>query len=167
VFVTLTYNDHKHLQNKPYLLVNNPLNISLERLFVITSTSSASASEAIINGLRPHLPVITIGNRTHGKPVGMNVWRVNGYAVAPITFKVANANGEAEYFNGITADASVNDDLQVGFGDTSEDCLAQALHYIAHGSFSVQLLANGRQSTFDEQHASLELRGFRAEIGAY
>jgi C-terminal processing protease CtpA/Prc len=164
-FVTLTYNTAKQSQNKPYLLETVPLHIPLERLFVITSTSSASASEAIINGLKPYMPVITIGNRTHGKPVGMNVWRVNGYAVVPITFKVANANGEAEYFEGIAADGLVKDDLTALFGDPSEDCLAQALYYIGHGTFSAPLLANGRADFTGE--AVPELTGFRAEIGAY
>jgi C-terminal peptidase prc len=166
-FVTLTYNTAKQSQNKPYLLETVPLHIPLERLFVITSTSSASASEAIINGLKPYMPVITIGNRTHGKPVGMNVWRVNGYAIVPITFKVANVNGEAEYFEGIAADGPVKDDLTVLFGDPSEDCLAQALHYIGHGSFSATLLANGRADFSGEAKAIPELTGFRAEIGAY
>jgi C-terminal peptidase prc len=166
-FVTLTYNARKQSQNKPYLLESLPLHISLERLFVITGTSSASASEAIINGLKPYMPVITIGDRTHGKPVGMNVWRVSGYAIVPITFKVANAAGEAEYFNGIPADARVVDDLAVIFGDPAEDCLAQALHYIQYGIFSAPLLANGRLSAEDQGPAIPELTGFRAEIGAF
>jgi C-terminal processing protease CtpA/Prc len=166
-FATLTYNTHKKSQNKPYLLESLPLNIALDRLFVITSTSSASASEAIINGLKPFMPVITIGDRTHGKPVGMNVWRASGYAIVPITFKVANADGEAEYFNGIPADARVKDDLETIFGDPAEDCLSQALHYIQYGSFSAPLLANGRISAAGDGPAVPELTGFRAEIGAF
>jgi hypothetical protein len=97
----------------------------------------------------------------------MNVWRVNGYAIVPITFKVANVNGEAEYFEGIAADGPVKDDLTALFGDPSEDCLAQALHYIGHGSFSATLLANGRADFSGEAKAIPELTGFRAEIGAY
>jgi C-terminal peptidase prc len=166
-FVTLTYNAAKQSQNRPYLLKNVPLNIPLERLFVITSAASASASEAVINGLKPYMPIITIGNRTHGKPVGMNIWRINGYAIVPITFKVANTNGEAEYFEGIAADGLVKDDLTALFGDPAEDCLAQALYYIGHGSFYAPLLSNGRVDLTGDAEAMPELTGFRAEIGAY
>jgi C-terminal processing protease CtpA/Prc len=166
-FVTLTYNTGKQSQNKQYPLQSIAVNIALERLFVITTPSSASASEAIINGLKPHMPVITIGGRTHGKPVGMNIWRVNGYAIVPVTFKVANTLGEAEYFQGIPVDAAVKDDLEVTFGDPQEDCLSQALYYIEHSTFSAPLLANGRLDATSEYQTVPELTGFRAEIGAY
>jgi hypothetical protein len=85
----------------------------------------------------------------------------------PITFKVANAAGEAEYFNGIPADARVVDDLEVIFGDPAEDCLAQALHYIQYGFFYAPLLTNGRLSAEDQCPVIPELTGFRAEIGAF
>ncbi|WP_457616943.1 S41 family peptidase [Lutibacter sp.] len=43
----------------------NSLNLST--LYVITTGSSASASELIINGLNPYINVITVGTKTHGK----------------------------------------------------------------------------------------------------
>lgn len=113
------------------------------------------------------MPVITIGDRTHGKPVGMNVWRVNGYAIVPVTFKVSNVHGEAEYFNGIAADAYVQDNLEAEFGNPAEDCLAQALYYIQHGTFSAPLLANGRIPAAGKNQTIPQLSGFRAEIGAF
>ena len=43
---------------------------TLFALIVITSRASASASELVINGLRPFMPVVLIGDATYGKPVG-------------------------------------------------------------------------------------------------
>lgn len=46
------------------------------RVFIITTSGTASASEMVINGLKPHMGagnVILIGSKTHGKPVGMYV----------------------------------------------------------------------------------------------
>ena len=48
-----------------------PINsLNLDRVFVITTSSSASASELIINGLNPYINVVTIGTTTSGKYTG-------------------------------------------------------------------------------------------------
>ena len=44
--------------------------LGLSRLFVVTTRGSASASELMINSLRPYIPVVVVGDRTYGKPVG-------------------------------------------------------------------------------------------------
>jgi C-terminal peptidase prc len=119
-FVELAYNNKLKSQNQPFNIQAQAQAINLNRLFVITTRSTASASEAIINGLESYLPVYTIGSASHGKPVGMNSlpldeegnllkWddvtaQTKGYAFLPIMFKVANASGQAEYFTGIPAD---------------------------------------------------------------
>lgn len=41
--------------------------LNLNRLYVITTSSSASASELVINGLRPYIDVKTVGKKTSGK----------------------------------------------------------------------------------------------------
>jgi carboxyl-terminal processing protease len=139
------------------------LDAKLERVFVITSRSSASASEAVINGLRPFMEVITIGDDTHGKPVGMNAREIGAYTLVAIMFKVANANGEADYFEGIRANAKISDNLAADFGDVADNCLQEALHYIQTGRFSG---VTARRS-FAPADNIIELPGFRAEIGAF
>ena len=76
--------------------------LGLGRLFVLATGSTASASEALVNGLRGiGFEVTLIGERTNGKNVGMNVfeWRdLEGYdyEFAPITFQgiqCRNADG--------------------------------------------------------------------------
>lgn len=181
-FVELTYNTNLNKQNKRFDIEAQPQAINLNRLFVITSRNTASASEAIINGLKPYMPVVTIGSASHGKPVGMNTlpidlegnlldWddineQTKGYAFLPIMFKVANSSGQAEYFTGIPADGAASDNLAAPFGDAGEDCFAQALHYIQSGTFSTPLAAAGRRSA-ETNAPQLPMKGLRAEIGAF
>lgn len=109
--------------------------LNLSRIFFITSAASASASELLINNLKPYLDVKTIGKATHGKPVGMYGFEVMDYVIAPIAFKTVNAKNVGDYYSGIAADADVADGLDKNWGDPLESCLASALAYIQTGSF--------------------------------
>ena len=180
-FVELAYNNNLKAQNQPFNIEAEAQAINLSRLFVITTRNTASASEAIINGLESYLPVYTIGSASHGKPVGMNSlpidmegkllkWnevndQTKGFVFLPIMFKVANAGGQAEYFNGIPADGAAADDLTAPFGDVNEDCFAQALHFIRTGTFSAPLAAGRKADGITEP--LLPVKGLRAEIGAF
>lgn len=113
-----------------------PSNLNLERVFIITSEHSASASESLINELRPYIDVYTIGETTHGKPVGMYGFEYGNSLLFPITFKLLNANNEGEYFNGIAPNAYVYDPISHPLGHVDEPCLKEALHFIEHGFFT-------------------------------
>ncbi len=56
--------------NKTTRFANPEQALNLQRLVVITTRGSASASELVINSLRPYIPVTIIGDTTYGKPVG-------------------------------------------------------------------------------------------------
>ena len=109
--------------------------LGLQRIFVITTASTASASETIINGLRPFTEVILIGEKSAGKNVGSSVLTHLGYAFLPITFQSQNAQSSADYFGGFAPDFEEIDDLNKGVGDPTEASTAAALHYISQGSF--------------------------------
>lgn len=111
--------------------------LNLSRIFFITTSSSASASELLINNLKPYLDVKLIGSATHGKPVGMYGFEVMDYVIAPIAFKTVNAKNVGDYYDGIAVDASVTDGLAKNWGDPLENCLATALTYIQTGSFTI------------------------------
>lgn len=111
--------------------------LNLSRIFFITTSSSASASELLINNLKPYLDVKLIGSATHGKPVGMYGFEVMDYVIAPIAFKTVNAKNVGDYYDGIAVDASVADGLAKNWGDPLENCLATALNYIQTGSFII------------------------------
>jgi carboxyl-terminal processing protease len=145
VFVNILYNNnHSDINETKQILSIAGKTLSIGRVFFITSNLTASASEALINGLKPHMGVYLIGGRTGGKPVGMNIFefkKVN-YILAPITFKLTNSLGSDEYYNGFNADTSALDDVRYDFGDRREACLKQALQFIQNGSFANNLNSN-------------------------
>ncbi|AXE18484.1 hypothetical protein DR864_12325 [Runella rosea] len=122
--------------------------LNLSRIFFITTSSSASASELLINNLKPYLDVKLIGSATHGKPVGMYGFEVMDYVIAPIAFKTVNAKNVGDYYDGIAVDASVSDGLDKNWGNPLENCLATAFNYIQTGSFTIT--ANARLSAEQE-----------------
>src|SRR5690606_31568637 len=85
----LEYNDKHQDENQRYLMENLANSVNVERVAVITTSASASASEMIINGLRPHVDVATIGGTTFGKPVGQNGFEFcEEDILRPVTFNV-------------------------------------------------------------------------------
>lgn len=139
VFAKLSYNDKNPdaTQSSTFKFVQTDYPLNLTRLVVITSEQTASASEAVINGLRPFMTVVSIGDITSGKPVGMNGWTVGEkYYYWPITFKMVNKNNEGEYFDGIAPAKIVVDDITHDFGNRAELCLKEAIYYLENGSVS-------------------------------
>lgn len=115
--------------------------INLSRVIFLTSRSSASASELIINALDPYMQVVLIGDNTFGKPVGSfplssynRILQTNNVEVVPITFAIANSAGKAEYFDGFPANFKVGDSPQFGWGDVKDLRLAAALQFIRTGT---------------------------------
>jgi carboxyl-terminal processing protease len=166
VFLNFAYNKYVAKYNDTTFDFLSPSNsLSLNRIFFITSRSTASASEAVINGLRPFFPnnIFLIGDTTDGKPVGMNVFAYTkmDYAFVPITFQLTNSEGYGGYFAGIPVDKVSSDDFTHDFGDKEEACFKQALYYISNGSFTSK---KSKQNIHRMNH---RLHGLKAEIGSY
>jgi len=126
-------------------------NLGLSRLFVLTGSGSASASEAVIYGLKPFIPVIQIGEKTYGKPVGMYATEMCGNYYFAINFEGVNAKNEGAYYSGIAPTCAVADDLNHAFGDHGEALLAGALAYREKGACAAAAVANGAaQSVADK-----------------
>ena len=129
-------NDNRLLNNSTFFTKLGSLNIS--RLFFIVSSSTASASELLINNLKPFVDVKLVGpSNTYGKPVGYFPIEVSDWYIFPVSFRTTNKNGEGSYFNGIPLDKQVGDGLNKDWGDKDESALASILKYIGTGSFSV------------------------------
>jgi len=136
VYNTLTYNN-KHVRDSyQSMIIQKKNSVQLDKLVVITTSSTASASELVISGLKPYLNIKLIGSKTHGKPVGMNIesnTKLN-LSVAPISFRNINSQGYSDYFDGIPVDFAVNDNATQDWGMQTDACLAAALNYISIGT---------------------------------
>ncbi|NCB19500.1 MAG: hypothetical protein EOM61_07770 [Bacteroidia bacterium] len=115
--------------------------LDLDRLFILTTKGSASASEVILNGLKPLMNVVHIGGTTYGKPNGMYVLPYPEgnydnplYVFLPICFFTVNSTGYGHYVDGLVPDHYRPDDLYHDFG-INDDWVNAVMNYITKGSF--------------------------------
>lgn len=108
---------------------------NLSRVFVLTTDHTASASELVINGLKPYMNVAVVGDTTYGKNVGSttivdSTGRIK-WGIQPIIVKAFNAAGQSDYSGGFAPDAVVLERLPYKpLGDVTEPLLNQALYQI-------------------------------------
>lgn len=112
--------------------------LNLQRLVVITTRGSASASELVINSLRAYIPVTIIGDSTYGKPVGQYGLRFCEKILYPVAFSIRNANNEGDFFDGLAVDCAAGDDYTHQLGDSAEASLNEALTFIRTGACSAR-----------------------------
>lgn len=117
-------------------LPTTPLS-GIYRLVVITSGSTASASEMVINGLRPYMPVELVGNATFGKPYGSQPRDSCGTTYSAVNIEIVNALGTADFGQGFAPTCAVADDVTKPWGDATELRTAAALGFIATGACPV------------------------------
>lgn len=134
IFAASEHNDRNRRLNDVIRFTRPASVVTLSRLVVLTTRASASASELLINGLRPFLPVIVVGERTLGKPVGQYGLPFCDKVFAPVAFAMTNARGEGGYFEGLAPTCAAPDDLDHDLGTPNEASLAAALAYVATGA---------------------------------
>ena len=140
VFAQTQHNDKLSSLNEDYLFEATAAQLKMDRLYVISSAETASASELLINGLSPYIDVILIGDDTTGKNVGSysiydwiddegNRNPRHTWAMQPITLKIANSEGFAGFENGLQADYRLQEDVaNLGFlGEIDEPLLEKTL----------------------------------------
>jgi carboxyl-terminal processing protease len=111
--------------------------LNLQRVYFLVTEGTASASELLINNLKPYLDVKLIGEfSTYGKPVGFFPWEILNNDLYAVSFKTINAAGESDYFEGMPVDKLVSEDLARNWGDPNDPLLREALSYASTGSFS-------------------------------
>jgi C-terminal processing protease CtpA/Prc len=106
-------------------------------VYILTSSNTASASELIINGLKPYMDVYLIGDVTVGKNVGSITItdeenKDNQWGMQPIVVKLLNSLGKADFDNGFNPDLINydNDLILYPLGDERETMLADAISII-------------------------------------
>lgn len=147
-FITQVYNEDRNAENQFVRRFNNSIgngasinNLNLNRVFVLTTRSSASASELILSGLDPYIPITQIGTATRGKFEGSfllydapapNFRRSEAnpnhrYVMLPLAIKSVNANGLTDYFDGFAPDILIEEDpFNLGLQGEESDPLTMA-----------------------------------------
>ncbi|MDG1728635.1 MAG: S41 family peptidase [Algibacter sp.] len=137
-------------QRDPELLINrfpsslndSPINsLGLTKVYILTTARSASASELVINSLRPYINVVQIGTNTTGKYQASRIVYdspnfgrqganpAHTYAMLPLIYKSVNSDGVTDYFDGLDPDITLREDLNnYGIlGNENEPLLAAAI----------------------------------------
>jgi carboxyl-terminal processing protease len=109
---------------------------NVTKVVFITTGGTASASELVINSLKPYVDVKTVGATSYGKPVGFFPIRIDKYDVYMSSFYSTNSAGQGNYFAGFKPDSEKSDDVSRDFGDPNEISLASALSYLNTGVFT-------------------------------
>ena len=118
--------------------------LNLTKLYVLVTNRSASASELVINGLKPYINVTLVGSKTEGKHVGSvtlydseNFLRTGAnenhfYAMQPIVLQEVNKLGENNNNTGFDPNILLEEDFEnFGvLGDEDEPLLEAALNDI-------------------------------------
>ncbi|MCH8534343.1 MAG: peptidase S41 [Flavobacteriaceae bacterium] len=166
-------------QNRNEIGLNS---LQLERLYVLTTSSSASASEVLILGLQPYIDVVQIGTTTTGKFEGSttlydspNFRRQDAsihhnYALQPIIFSITNAIDEGGNSLGLVPEIQLSEEFRniKAFGNLEETLLQQALIEIGVVSerknkfksktYTAKILAEDGQNNIDFQRMYIDLK---------
>ena len=167
----IQYNYNKNFSNSMltygqiFGAANGPLvtsrNLGLDRVYILATGSSASASELLINNLKPFMPgqVIHIGSTTRGKDdasitlsnssskfQGQNDW-----GIQPIILKYVNRNGEGNFVNGLVPTHSATENIPFApMGSANDPLIGKALTLIDPSYQAVY----GRQMSVQKSRAA-------------
>jgi carboxyl-terminal processing protease len=180
VFASLEWNKNQSSKNEDYKfpsqIESTPINsLNLNKVYIITTESTASASELIINGLKPHIDVVQIGDVTYGKSVAsitlydsktytkQNVNPRHKYAMQPIVAKTVNSLGSGEYPSGLKPTFQLKETTSTFgvLGDVNEPLLKLAIEKITGTSKGIPA-AKGKTFEFFKDDKSI--RGFSNDM---
>jgi C-terminal processing protease CtpA/Prc len=134
------------------------------RVYILTSSRTASASELVINALKPYMDVFLIGDVTYGKNVGsISIYEENDaknkWGMQPIIVKAYNSLGHSDYADGFTPNVlnEDNSSLIYPIGDVREALLRDAIGQITGTATSGRDREPGDRKTLVGH--SLDMRG--------
>ena len=129
--------------------IGQPESVDPVRIAFITTRGTASASELVVNAMKPWAEVAIVGSDTYGKPVGQTAYDLNGcdLRLRLVTFRITNADDEGDYYEGL-ADTlpfacAADDDLTRDPWDPAESSMAEALDWLGTGACGSTLTAPG------------------------
>lgn len=161
-FVTLVFNDKVNIRREIMFdknVIGRGVNLDMRKLYVIVSGFSASASEAVVNGLKPYLKdeLVLIGETTFGKNVGQILLenaKWPSLELWPTAFRIYNSDDFGDYANGIVPDYRCREGLRLGeLGTLSDALLLQAINLIK-GEGAEYIRTKSESSPFEIVYSS-------------
>jgi carboxyl-terminal processing protease len=141
------------------------------KLVVLVSNRTASASELLINGLKPFMDVTVIGKTTVGKNVGSIALNdkdnpENKWGILPIVFRSFNSLGQSDYGTGFVPDVEVSeiDERLQPLGDPSELMLRRAIEYISGTLARSAERPLGSEPSLEQVGSSLDLKARQEQL---
>lgn len=140
VFSNLRFNANKSGSDVVRHFVEQPQSVAPVRIAFITTGGTASASELVVNSMKPWTEVAIVGSDTFGKPVGQSAFDLNGcdLRLRLVTFRVTNADEQGDYYDGLAGTlpfaCAAGDDLTRAPGDPLESSTAAALGWLGTGA---------------------------------
>lgn len=162
VFATLQFNENLQNNNYDYVFTDELSNgsiinsLNLDKVYVLTSGASASASEMIINSLKSYITVVQIGTTTVGKSQASqiiydssNFGRVNAnpthtYALLPLIAITVNKDSTVVPASGLVPEIELKEKAaNYGIlGDPTEPLLEAALNEIQVSGRRSNIMSN-------------------------
>lgn len=166
VFSKLQYNYQLQSNNTSYNFSSQGNSLNLNTVYVLTSKSSASASEMVINSLKPYITVMQVGGKTTGKSQASvtlydspDFGRTNAdprhtYALQPLVAKTVNVLNEGVPSTGIPPLVEYKEQINnLGvLGSETEPLLAEALNHIANTNRTANTAKSKSFETFGDNN---------------
>ncbi len=143
-FIREVWNDNLKSFNEELKFKKVAANLDLNRVYILTTEHTASASEMIIYGLAPYIEVIQIGATTYGKYYAAVVLsdnnsepekRRHSWAIQPIVYRSENSDNSIDYSRGLAPKYELDDNrYDAQLGDEDEYFLCNALSLINTGT---------------------------------
>jgi Periplasmic protease len=115
--------------------------LHLKRIYMLTGPNTASAAEMLINGLKPYVEIIQVGDKTFGKDMASTTivtpedirGTERAWHLVPMIYKIYNKMGQGDYSDGI-APSKVTDEFAflplVPIGDSKDPLIQEVLQTI-------------------------------------
>lgn len=153
-FVKMTYNALLN-QTEVIPLTDEGIHLDYGNLYILSSQNTASASELLINCLRPYLQgrLFQVGEPTFGKNVAQKLFTSTdcpGIELWLTTCYLSNAEDFGDYFSdGLPPDHAASEDLReelTEFGNASDPLLGPVLTHLRTGTFPTDTLPDAEQT---------------------
>lgn len=148
--------------------------LGLRRLLILGTGYTASASEMLINNLRPYIEVIHIGEATYGKDMASTtlttpasvVGSEPSWHILPMIYKIYNAQDHGEYPNGLQPQREIAEYSILplyAFGDTRDALVAEAITQLGYGKKQMKSNTNEPVKTSVEPQLLFQSAPYQAQ----